>query len=171
MNWIALIAVIQIPLLLRAAMTDIAARIIPNKICVLLAIAAMARLPFFQPAQLISSVGMTALLFAVLFILHVRNYLGGGDVKLLSALAIGLSFASLMQLLTVVSLAGGVIAILHLALRSLPRPSSPPVGSSFLRRIYAIERWRNLRRAPLPYGVAIAAGGTWTLISGANHVL
>jgi len=86
-------------------------------------------------------------------------------------MAIGLSFPSLLQLLTAMSLAGGVIALLHLALRGLPRPTLPPVGSSFVRRIYAIERWRNLRRAPLPYGVAIAAGGIWILTIGANHVL
>jgi len=86
-------------------------------------------------------------------------------------MAIGLSLASLLQLLTAMSLAGGGIALLHLCLRRLPRPTLPPVGSSFLRRVYAIERWRNLHHAPLPYGVAIAAGGIWTLIIGANHVL
>jgi prepilin peptidase CpaA len=166
-----IIASIQACLLLCAAMTDTAARIIPNKICALLAILAIARLPFSDRSQLIMSVATIALLFAALFTLYVRGYLGGGDVKLLSAVAIGLPVASLLQLLTAMSLAGGVIALLHLVLRRLPRPTLPPVGSSFLRRVYAIERWRNLRRAPLPYGVAIAAGGIWTLIIGANHVL
>ena len=33
------------------------------------------------------------------------------------------------------------------------------------RRVYAIERWRHLRHAPLPYGVAIACGGIWTIFS------
>jgi prepilin peptidase CpaA len=171
MDPLLIIAGIQACLLLCAAMTDIAARIIPNKICVLLAVLAIARLPFSDPFQLTMSVATTTLLFAILFILYSRAYLGGGDVKLLSALAIGLSFTALLQLLTAMSLAGWAIALLHLALRRLPRPASPPLGSSFLRRVYAIERWRNLRRAPLPYGVAIAAGGIWTLIIGANHVL
>jgi Flp pilus assembly protein protease CpaA len=171
MDPLLIIAIMQVSLLFCAAMIDIAARMIPNKICALLAILAIARLPFSDPSQLMVSVATTALLFATLFILYTRGYLGGGDVKLLSALAIGLSFTSLLQLLTAMSLAGGVIALLHLFLRRLPRPTLPPVGSSFLRRVYAIERWRNLRRAPLPYGVAIAAGGIWTLIIGANHVL
>jgi prepilin peptidase CpaA len=171
MNWTCLVAIFQAALLLYAASYDLAARIIPNKICALLAVLAIGGLPFSDPSQLMMSAAITAALFTVLFILHARGYLGGGDVKLLSAVAIGLSFASLLQLLTMMSLAGGVIALLHLALRRLPRPTLPPVGSSFVRRIYAIERWRNLRGAPLPYGVAIAAGGIWTLIIGANHVL
>jgi prepilin peptidase CpaA len=171
MDPLLIIAILQVSLLLCAAMCDVAARIIPDKVCALLAVLAIARLSFGDPSRLMMSVATTALLFTILFILYARGYLGGGDVKLLSALAIGLSFASLLQLLTAMSLAGGVIALLHLGLRRLPRPTLPPVGSSFLRRIYAIERWRNLRRAPLPYGVAIAAGGIWTLIIGANHVL
>jgi len=171
MNWITLTTAAQILLLLAAAATDITARIIPNRICALLAILAVARLPFSDPSQLMLSIATTALLFAGLFHLCSRGFLGGGDVKLLSALAIGLSVASLLQLLTVMSLTGGVMALLHLVLRRLPRPALPQAGSPFLRRIYAIERWRNLRGAPLPYGVAIAAGGIWTLIIGANHVL
>ena len=171
MDPLLIIAILQVCLLLCAAMSDITARIIPNKLCALVAILATCRLPFSDPSQLMVSVATTALLFVALFILYARGYLGGGDVKLLSALAIGLSFAALLQLLAAMSLAGGVIALLHLALRSLPRPTLPPVGSSFLRRVYAIERWRNLRHAPLPYGVAIAAGGIWTLIIGVNHVL
>ncbi len=171
MDLLLIIAILQVCLLLCAAMSDIAARIIPNRICALLAVAAIARLPFSDPSQLMVSVATTALLFAMLFLLYSRGYLGGGDVKLLGAVAIGLSFIALLQLLTAISLAGGVVALLHLALRRLPRPTLPPVGSSFLRRVYAIERWRNLRRAPLPYGVAIAAGGIWALIIGANHVL
>jgi prepilin peptidase CpaA len=171
MDPLLIIAILQACLLVCAAVSDIAARIIPNKIRALLAVLAITRLPFSDPSQLIASVTSTALLLTALIILYARGYLGGGDVKLLSALAIGLSFASLLQLLTVMSLTGGVIAVLHLALRRLPRPTLPPIGSSFVRRIYAIERWRNLRRAPLPYGVAIAAGGIWTLIIGANHVL
>jgi prepilin peptidase CpaA len=171
MDPLLIIAILQACLLLCAAMTDVAARSIPNKITALLAVLAMGRLPLFDPSLLMVSVVTTVVLFTVLVILYARGYIGGGDVKLLSSVAIGLSFTSLLQLLTTMSFAGGVIALLHLVLRQLPRPTLPPAGSSFLRRVYAIERWRNLRRAPLPYGVAIAAGGIWTLIIGANHVL
>jgi prepilin peptidase CpaA len=90
--------------------------------------------------------------------------MGGGDVKLLAALAIGLSFAQSIQLLTVIVLTGGVLALAHLMLRTLPAPDLAPAGSSLLRRVYAVERWRHLRQAPLPYGIAIACGGIYSLL-------
>src|SRR6266853_403042 len=73
--------------------------------------------------------------------------------------------AATIQLLTVTALAGGVLALAHLMMRLLPSPRLAPAGSSFVRRVYAIERWRHLRHAPLPYGVAIACGGIWTIFS------
>jgi Flp pilus assembly protein protease CpaA len=70
-----------------------------------------------------------------------------------------------IQLLTVTALAGGVLAAAHIVMRSLPCPRLVPAGSSLARRIYAVERWRHLRQAPLPYGVAIACGGIWAIFS------
>jgi prepilin peptidase CpaA len=147
-------------------MIDIAARVISNKVCLLLAALAIVRLPFGEPPQqLLALVYVAAVLFLLLLILHGRGYVGGGDVKLLTALAVGLTPIQLLYLLTATALAGGVLASVHLAMRLLPYPSLPPLRSSLVRRIYAIERWRNLRRAPLPYGVAIACGGIWTVLS------
>jgi hypothetical protein len=37
-------------------------------------------------------------------------------------------------------------------------------GWSQFTRICRIESWRIRRHAPLPYGIAIAAGGVWTLL-------
>ena len=166
MNWLAsVIAVLSIVLLLYVAMTDIAARLISNTACLMLAVLALTRLPFSNAPQLLTFIGGASLLFLLLLILYSRRYLGGGDVKLLAALSIGLPLLQLTQLLTVTALAGGVLALLHLMMRFLPYPSRPPVGSSLLRRVYAVERWRNLRHAPLPYGVAIACGGIWTVLS------
>jgi prepilin peptidase CpaA len=68
-------------------------------------------------------------------------------------------------LLAITALAGGVLALVHLMMRQLPYPNLAPAGSSLVRRVYAIERWRHLRHAPLPYGVAIAFGGIWTILS------
>lgn len=103
-------------------------------------------------------------LFVVLLLLHSRQVLGGGDVKLLVALAIGLPPYGVLYLLVATALAGGVLCMVHLTMRHLPRPRTPPPKSSRLRRVYAIERWRILRHAPLPYGVAIASGGIWALL-------
>ena len=164
-SFLSVVPYLEILLLLYVAMTDVAARLIPNSICVLLAALAMVRLPFGDPQQLVASVCGTALLFVLLLILFGRGYIGGGDVKLLTAFAIGLPIFDLIQFISVTVLAGGVLAMVHLMMRYLPYPALPPLGSSRVRRVYAIERWRNLRHAPLPFAVAIACGGIWIVLS------
>ena len=115
--------------------------------------------------QVAGSLIVATILFALLLVIYQRGMIGGGDVKLLVALAIGLPLMGVIQLLTITALAGGVLALVHLMMRLLPYPKLAPAGSSFVRRVYAIERWRHLRHAPLPYGVAIACGGIWTVLS------
>jgi prepilin peptidase CpaA len=166
MDWFfSIIPYAEVLILLYAAFTDVATRLISNKICLLLAALAIVRLPFGEPQQLLASVYGAAVLFVLLLVAHSRGYVGGGDVKLLTVLSVGLPVTSLIQFLTITVLTGGVLAVLHLMMRVLPYPALPPVGSSLVRRIYAVERWRNLRRAPLPYGMAIACGGIWTVLS------
>lgn len=165
MDWIAPTAsILEILLLLYVATVDIATRLIRNEICAALALLGIAsQLP--NSMQVVESLISTAILVLLLLVLYTRGGIGGGDVKLLTALAIGFSPAGAIQLLTITALAGGVLALLHLLMRLLPYPKLAPAGSSLARRVYAIERWRHLRHAPLPYGVAIACGGIWTILS------
>jgi prepilin peptidase CpaA len=165
MNWIVPIAsFLEILLLLYVAMIDIATRLIRNEICLVLALLGIAG-QFASPMQVAGSLIAATILLMLLLVIHRRGRIGGGDVKLLVALAIGLPLMGVMQLLTITALAGGVLALVHLMMRLLPYPRLAPAGSSFVRRVYAIERWRHLRYAPLPYGVAIACGGIWTVFS------
>ena len=165
MNWIAPTALfLEILLLLYVAMIDIATRLIRNEICLVLALLGIAS-QFANPLQVAESLIAATILFLLLLVIYQRGIVGGGDVKLLVALAIGLPLVGVMQLLTVTALAGGVLAMVHLMMRLLPYPELAPAGSSLVRRVYAIERWRNLRHAPLPYGVAIASGGIWAVFS------
>ncbi|WP_027573987.1 prepilin peptidase [Bradyrhizobium sp. WSM1743] len=165
MSWVSYVAsILEIALLLYVAMLDVATRLIRNDACLLLALLGIAG-QLASPMQLVESVIAATILFLLLFALYQRGGIGGGDVKLLLALAIGLSPTGLIQVLTVTSLTGGVLALVHLVMRVLPYPRLAPVGSSLARRVYAIERWRHVRHAPLPYGVAIACGGIWTILS------
>jgi prepilin peptidase CpaA len=115
--------------------------------------------------QLVESLIATTILFLLLFAIYQRGWIGGGDVKLLAALALGLPLTGIVQLITVTAYSGAALALVHLMMRRLPTPGTAPAGSSLIRRIYAVERWRHLRRAPLPYGAAIAFGGVWALLS------
>ena len=155
---------LQILLLLYVAVIDIATRLIHNEICLTLALLGIAS-QFGGPTHIIESLVAATILFLLLIVVYERGLIGGGDVKLLVALAIGLPLTGVFQLLTVTALAGAVLALAHLVLRRLPYPRPAPAGSSLLRRVYAVERWRNLRHAPLPYGAAIACGGIWTVFS------
>jgi prepilin peptidase CpaA len=165
MNWIAHAALaLQILLLLYVAVIDIAIRLIHNEISLILALLGIAG-QFAGPTHIAESLVVATVLFLLLIVVYERGWIGGGDVKLMVALAIGLPLTGVVQLLTVTALAGAVLALMHLMMRYLPQPGTAPAGSSLLRRVYAVERWRHVRRAPLPYGAAIACGGIWALLS------
>lgn len=165
MNWIASTAsFLEILLLLHVATMDIATRLIRNEVCLALALLGIAG-QFASPVQVVESLIAATILLLLLLVIYQRGWIGGGDVKLLVALAIGLPLVGVIQMLTITALAGGVLALVHLMMRLLPHPRLAPAGSSLVRRVYAVERWRHLRHAPLPFGVAIACGGIWTVFS------
>jgi prepilin peptidase CpaA len=165
MSWIIPIAsTLKIVLLVYVATIDIATRLIRNEICLALALLGVAA-QLASPMQLAQSLLAAAILLLLLFVIYQRGSIGGGDVKLLVALAIGLPLTGVIELLSITALAGGVLALIHVIMRLLPYPKLAPAGSSLVRRVYAVERWRHLRHAPLPYGVAIACGGIWTVFS------
>ncbi|MDN5005300.1 prepilin peptidase [Bradyrhizobium sp. GCM10027634] len=165
MSWIVAIAsILEILLLLYVATLDVATRLIRNEICLAVALLGIVS-QLANPMQIAESLLVAAVLFGLLLVIYTRGWMGGGDVKLLAALALGLSLTGIIQLLTITALAGGVLAGLHLMMRNLPYPRLAPAGSSLVRRVYAVERWRHLRHAPLPYGVAIACGGIWSIFS------
>jgi prepilin peptidase CpaA len=164
MDWGApTVLALQILLLLYVAAIDIATRLIHNEICLILALLGIVS-QIASPTHVAESLVAATILFLLLLVIYERGWMGGGDVKLLVALAVGLPLPGMVQLLTMTALAGAVLAAMHLMMRLLPHPRPAPAGSSFGRRVYAVERWRNLRQAPLPYGAAIASGGIWTLL-------
>jgi prepilin peptidase CpaA len=129
-----------IALLAWAAGGDVRRYIIPNRISLLIL---AAYLPFavgaaFLPGLYPSVNWFSGLMVggAVLlagFALFAAGIMGGGDVKLLASTSVWAGPALVFPLLMVTALAGGLVAVGVLAARR--------------------------RRSPLPYGVAIAAGG------------
>jgi prepilin peptidase CpaA len=103
------------------------------------------------------------LLFALLMVAYSRGFIGGGDVKLMTAFAIGLSPLNSYHFVVATALAGGLLGIAYLVLSRSTRLPHQASDRSLLRRVMAVEFWRARRRGSLPYGVAIAAGGTFVL--------
>jgi prepilin peptidase CpaA len=80
--------------------------------------------------------------FAVFATLFALKWMGGGDVKLLTALALWIDPEWFLRLLIVMALVGGVLTIL--------------LGAWHVTR-------RQKHKLAIPYGVAIAAAGLWVL--------
>jgi prepilin peptidase CpaA len=159
-----MLAMTATALLLFAAWRDIATRTIPDAVCLgLLGLGLVVRAMEGLDALGLSL--LTALgVFLFLLFLHRRGLMGGGDVKLIAALAVGLPPQGTWDLVVATALAGGVLALIYLCLRRLLRGGAPARGAGALRRLLAVEGWRIRRRGPLPYGVAIAAGGALVLL-------
>ncbi len=127
-----------------AALSDVAARRIPNRLVALLALVALMRLGLDLAAgagvlRTLCDLALAAAVFAFGALLFNFGLFGGGDVKLLAAGALWLGAGSALTFFASTALAGGALALgfvlwIGLAGGRRPRPS-------------------------LPYGVAIAAGG------------
>ncbi|WEK48082.1 MAG: prepilin peptidase [Candidatus Andeanibacterium colombiense] len=139
-----LLAMLAIGLLI-AAFTDIRSRQIANWLNIAIALGA----PLYWWASGIAlwpdvaiQLGVAAATFAALAILFALRAMGGGDVKLLAALALWIPPLQFLNLLVIMALVGGVLALTFGA--------------------WHIARHRRDRLA-IPYGVAIATGGLWVL--------
>ncbi|MEO6152182.1 MAG: prepilin peptidase [Croceibacterium sp.] len=131
--------------LLAAAFTDLRRRHIGNWLTVGIALAA----PLFWWASGLAlwpgvaiQLGLAAATFAVLAVLFAMRAMGGGDVKLLTALALWITPVLFLKLIILMALLGGVLTL-------------------------AFGAWhiacRRKDRIAIPYGVAIAAAGLWVL--------
>ena len=131
--------------LLFAAFTDIRSRTIHNWLNIAIAAGA----PVFWWASGLSlwpgvamQLGCTVLAFGFFAGLFAFKMMGGGDVKLLTALALWIEPTSFLTLLVVMALAGGVLTIV--------------MGAWHVMR-------RQKDKLAIPYGVAIAFAALWVL--------
>src|ERR1041385_455429 len=100
MNWTSdIVLVLEVLLLLYVAAADIAARLIRNEVCLALAVLGIAG-HLGHPTQVSQALIVAAILFVLLLFFYSRGWMGGGDVKLLIALAVGLPMMGVFQLLT-----------------------------------------------------------------------
>lgn len=152
---------IALGLLAVAAWRDVALRLIPDWISIVLALLGAGTRLASGWLDLAFSAVMALVVFFLLVMAFSRGLLGGGDVKLASALVLWLSPPDCYYFLMVTAMAGGILALLHLALRGIgPMPALEAGGGRVLR----VELRRIRAGGPLPYGVAIMAGGYYVLL-------
>jgi prepilin peptidase CpaA len=128
-----------------AAFTDLRRRQIDNWLNAAIALAAPAfwwssGLSLWPDVALQLGVALAA--FVLLAGLFALKMMGGGDVKLLTVLALWVPWDAFIQLLMVMAIAGGVLTIV-------------------MGMWHVMRRQRD--RLAIPYGVAIAFGGLWVL--------
>jgi len=159
-----LFVIAMLTLLAAGAWQDIATRTIPDEVNALLLVVGGAARLVQGPQELLCS-GLSALMLFLLFMsAYSRGLIGGGDVKLMTAFAIGLSPLDSYRFIVATAIAGGLLGIAYLLLSRMPHFVRRIRRASLLGRVCAVEAWRIRRRGPLPYGVAIAAGGTFVLL-------
>ncbi|CAH2602024.1 Type IV prepilin peptidase TadV/CpaA [Rhodovastum atsumiense] len=152
----------SVGLLLAAALHDTATRTIPNWIPAALAIAGL--LLRAQDGNLAMNLGIAVLLLALFGCLWLRGYVGGGDMKLIPAAALALPPHDIPTFLLSMALAGGVVALVYLALSAVVRRPPPGRRHGLPSRLLKAEAWRIYQRGAIPYGVAIAAGSLPLLV-------
>ncbi|MFT8243799.1 prepilin peptidase [Roseomonas sp. BN140053] len=141
-----------------AAAQDVATRTIPDRATLAVAALGLAARAGEGGSALAAAAMAATLVFAAGALLWWRGLLGGGDAKLLPAVALLLPPFAVPGLLLNVAMAGGVLALLYLLLAPWVAPVPAQPGGTLLRRVWAAEARRLRRRGPLPYGVAIALG-------------
>ena len=131
--------------LVAAAIGDWRERIIPNWLNGAIALGAI---PFWWASGLslwpdvALQVGVALAVLFVFFIAFQLGQMGGGDVKMLFALALWLPPAAVLQLIMIMAIAGGVLTIALLIPHRMLKTAGNP---------------------EIPYGIAIAFGGLWLI--------
>lgn len=140
-----------------AMVSDIRGMTIPNEVSIAL-------LFLFVPVAGISGIGLEDLalhfaagfvMFAIGAALFALNMFGGGDVKMLAAVAVWVGFDNLLALLLLVTLIGGVLSIAILGIKR----SSITASFGALPWLHGPAAEQN----KIPYGIAIGLGALFLL--------
>ncbi len=130
-----------------AAISDLRRFLIPDELSIALLVLALAYGLVTPGFDWVSHIVAPLGFFAIGLVVFARGWMGGGDIKLLTALAAWSGLHGLLPLLVGVALAGGVVALFLLIARRVRAGKPGP-------RLFE-------RGAPLPYAVAILGGVLW----------
>ena len=131
------------------------------------------RIPNFFPVAIVAlyvvwfainvpflGIWQNAVMFAVTLaggtFLFTKGWLGGGDAKLLAAIALWFDFMGGASLLFYVSIGGAVLSLIFIFLRRMiPANVAARTNAATLKA-----------RGPIPYGIAIAGGAALAILTG-----
>jgi prepilin peptidase CpaA len=143
---------ITVTALVWAAVSDFRRFLIPNRVCALAAggyLVALAGMPLHA---WLAGLAAGAAVLAVGTLLFARGLVGGGDVKLAAVAALWAGPTLFSDFALVTGLAGIVLALVMLTPLRKHMPAAPDGDPT-----------QGLRQ-PMPFGVALAAGGLWVAL-------
>lgn len=135
-----------------AGMMDLTTMKIRNEIVIFLvaAYAALAPLAGFSFGAIGLSFLVALCVFVCAFVLFGLGWIGGGDAKLITVIALWLGFDHTLSYILITAILGGLLTLAILLFRSMSLPPSV-LNVRWIARLHSI-------RSGIPYGVAIAAG-------------
>ncbi|KZL21995.1 Type IV leader peptidase family protein [Pseudovibrio axinellae] len=144
------------PLLLAiAAFFDLFTMTIPNKLNLVLILSffAMAFLLHMPIEQVAMSFALGLGVMIVGFGLFALGLMGGGDVKFLAAISLWFGHSvNMLEFILLMSIYGGVLTLIILALRKVPYFPQFMQGQAWLLKLHD-------KQSGVPYGIAIAIAG------------
>jgi prepilin peptidase CpaA len=140
-----------------AAVGDAMTYRIPNLLPALVA-GGFAAVAVFEPPAFVIGGLLTGLgVFGAGALLFARRLIGGGDVKLLAAASLWCGPEQLTTFALIISVTAVALALFMLSPLGRLLPPPPP------RLAAGPEGFAAVTRQPMPFGVAVAAGGLWVL--------
>lgn len=162
----AIFAAATMVLLGASAAVDLTRRLIPNELVIAVAGVGLAYGVAQRPDKIWLSLGAALIVFCALAALAYRKFLGGGDMKLISAVSLAVSPNRVGELLIDIALAGGVLSCVYFAAHwflNSRKPSGPVAldaapPSAGIAKYVEIERARIASGDSMPYALAIFGG-------------
>ena len=105
------------------------------------------------------SLSGAGIVFALGFVVFGMNWMGGGDIKLLIALALWVGWSLLLEYILIVAILGGLLAVVIWLMRKALPWVLPKSDMSKYPRILKDDE-------PVPYGLAIAGAFLYYLWAG-----
>lgn len=158
-------------LMIWASVSDIRRYILSNKLCLSVALL----YPVFIFALYLNntpptweyiaySIGIAIIIFTILLILFSFNLIGGGDVKLIPAVALWAGPSLTIKFLLITTICGGIVSLAIIGYRYVRKTFLQPKSSGNVN-LYVSESSKLIKKEDnIPYGVAISAGGLFVAL-------
>lgn len=167
--------------LVDAVLVDLQRRIVPNRNVLLIAVCGLGLRLWFEPGLIWLNLLAAAFVLLVLGLLAHHEWIGGGDVKLISAVTLLFPLSDIGALLLGIAISGGVMGVVYLVMReTMAKISNPRIclpntnakgGRAMVEQLISGERLRIAAGESMPYAVAVLGSVIYLVVSEAIQCL